>query len=76
MPANIATSTTTLETGAAESMYQRLDQLAALGTTVVTISGGEPLLHPELDDIIRHIRKNGMIAGMITNGYLSGRGPH
>src|SRR5271169_1653407 len=32
-----------------ETMYQRLDQLAGLGTTVITISGGEPLLHPELD---------------------------
>ncbi len=53
-----------------ETMFQRLDQLAALGTSVVTISGGEPLLHPELDDIIRRIRKNGMVAGMITNGYL------
>jgi MoaA/NifB/PqqE/SkfB family radical SAM enzyme len=37
---------------------------------VVTISGGEPLLHPELDDIIRRIRSNGMIAGLITNGYF------
>jgi MoaA/NifB/PqqE/SkfB family radical SAM enzyme len=27
-------------------------------------------LHPELDDIIRHIRQHGMIAGLITNGYL------
>src|SRR5690349_16500131 len=48
----------------------RLDLLANLRTTVVTLSGGEPLLHPELDDIIRHIRRRGMIAGMITNGYL------
>ena len=53
-----------------ETMFQRVDKLAALGTSVVTISGGEPLLHPELDDVIRRIRKNGMIAGMITNGYL------
>jgi MoaA/NifB/PqqE/SkfB family radical SAM enzyme len=53
-----------------EAMFQRIDKLAALGTSVVTISGGEPLLHPELDDIIRRIRANGMIAGMITNGYL------
>src|SRR5947209_10066152 len=53
-----------------ETMYQRLDHLAALGTTIVTISGGEPLLHPELDQIIARIRKRGMIAGMITNGYL------
>jgi MoaA/NifB/PqqE/SkfB family radical SAM enzyme len=53
-----------------ETMNQRLDQLARLGTSIVTISGGEPILHPELDDIIRRIRKNGMIAGLITNGYL------
>ncbi|HSQ03265.1 MAG TPA: radical SAM protein, partial [Burkholderiales bacterium] len=37
---------------------------------VVTISGGEPLLHPDLDALIARIRKNGMIAGLITNGYL------
>jgi MoaA/NifB/PqqE/SkfB family radical SAM enzyme len=53
-----------------ETMYQRLDQLADLGTTIITISGGEPLLHPDLDLLIAHIRRRGMIAGMITNGYL------
>jgi MoaA/NifB/PqqE/SkfB family radical SAM enzyme len=53
-----------------EAMFQRVDKLAALGTSVITISGGEPLLHPELDDIIRRIRKRGMVAGLITNGYL------
>jgi MoaA/NifB/PqqE/SkfB family radical SAM enzyme len=51
-------------------MFDRLDQLARLGTTIVTISGGEPLLHPDLDRIVAHIRKRGIIAGMITNGYL------
>jgi len=29
-----------------EDMYRRIDKLGALGTSVVTISGGEPLLHP------------------------------
>jgi MoaA/NifB/PqqE/SkfB family radical SAM enzyme len=53
-----------------EGMYRRIDKLGALGTSVVTISGGEPLMHPELDDVIRRIRANGMIAGLITNGYL------
>jgi MoaA/NifB/PqqE/SkfB family radical SAM enzyme len=53
-----------------EQMVRRVDKLGALGTSVVTISGGEPLLHPALDEIIARIRKNGMIAGMITNGYL------
>jgi MoaA/NifB/PqqE/SkfB family radical SAM enzyme len=52
------------------TMFRRLDKLAELGTSVITISGGEPLLHPELDSIIRRIRSHGMIAGMITNGYL------
>ena len=53
-----------------ETMFQRVDKLAELGTSVITISGGEPLLHPELDDIIRRIRRHGIIAGLITNGYL------
>src|SRR5246127_4341400 len=53
-----------------EEMYRRIDKLGALGTAIVTISGGEPLMHPELDDVIRRIRANGMIAGLITNGYL------
>src|SRR6202012_873678 len=51
-------------------MKRRIDHLGRLGTSVITISGGEPLLHPELDDVIRQIRKTGAIAGMITNGYL------
>src|SRR5882762_1006095 len=55
---------------AVEEMKKRLDILADIGTSIITISGGEPLLHPELDEIIRHIRRRGMIAGMITNGFL------
>ncbi len=53
-----------------ETMYQRLDRLAELGTNIITISGGEPLLHPDLDLVVARIRRRGMIAGMITNGYL------
>lgn len=53
-----------------EEMHRRIDRLASFGISVITISGGEPLLHPELDDVIRHIRSHGIIAGLITNGYL------
>ncbi len=53
-----------------EEMFKRIDRLGAMGTSVITISGGEPLLHPELDQIIARIRRNGIIAGLITNGYL------
>src|SRR2546423_1241083 len=52
-----------------EEMKRRLDKLADLGTSVITISGGEPMMHPELDEIIRHIRHRGTIAGLISNGY-------
>ncbi len=55
-----------------EELKKRTDLLAALGVSIVTLSGGEPLLHPQLDEIFRHIRSHGMIAGLITNGYLLG----
>jgi len=53
-----------------DEMIRRIDRLAYLKTAIVTISGGEPLMHPELDAIIQRIRHHGMIAGLITNGYL------
>ncbi len=34
-------------------MLRRVDLLAGLGTSIITMSGGEPLLHPELDRVIR-----------------------
>jgi MoaA/NifB/PqqE/SkfB family radical SAM enzyme len=52
------------------TMLARIDRLGELGTTVITISGGEPLLHPELDEIVRQIRRRGSVATLITNGYL------
>jgi MoaA/NifB/PqqE/SkfB family radical SAM enzyme len=51
-------------------MLARIDHLARLGTRIITISGGEPLLHPDLDQIIARIRSSGAITGLITNGYL------
>jgi MoaA/NifB/PqqE/SkfB family radical SAM enzyme len=51
-------------------MLDRIDHLARLGTSIITISGGEPLTHPDLDQVIARIRHHGRIAGMITNGYL------
>src|SRR6478609_2148647 len=53
-------------------MLRRIDRLAELGTSIVTISGGEPMMHPELDAIIRRIRERDMLAGIITNGFYLG----
>jgi MoaA/NifB/PqqE/SkfB family radical SAM enzyme len=53
-----------------ETMKHRIDHLARLGTSIVTLSGGEPLMHPELDAIIAHMRTYPILVGLITNGYL------
>ena len=51
-------------------MLRRIDALAGLGASLITISGGEPLLNPELEEVIKRIRHHGILAGLITNGYL------
>jgi MoaA/NifB/PqqE/SkfB family radical SAM enzyme len=53
-----------------EEMFRRIDRLAQLGTGIITLSGGEPLLHPHAEDLVARIRDRGAIATLITNGYL------
>src|SRR5580693_10149760 len=38
-------------------MLRRIDHLGRLGTSIITISGGEPTTHPDLDRIITRIRE-------------------
>ena len=40
-----------------EEMKRRLDKLAGMGTTIITISGGEPLMHPDLRSEERRVGK-------------------
>jgi len=51
-------------------MLRRIDKLGALGTSIITFSGGEPTLHPDLDLLVGRVRAQGAIATIITNGYL------
>jgi len=51
------------------AMKERIAALANLKTLIVTCTGGEPLLHPDLAEIIKEIRLHGMVATLITNGY-------
>lgn len=53
-----------------DEMFRRLDKLGELGTSIITFSGGEPTLHPDLDLLITRARRNGAVATIITNGYL------
>jgi len=51
-------------------LEERLDHLARLRTLLVSLTGGEPLLHPELPAIVRAVRARGMTAAVSTNGFL------
>ncbi|RPJ54849.1 MAG: radical SAM protein [Acidobacteria bacterium] len=53
-----------------EDLERRVDRLAQMGTAIITLSGGEPLLHPELDRLVRAIRQRGILATLLTNGTL------
>jgi MoaA/NifB/PqqE/SkfB family radical SAM enzyme len=50
-------------------LLRRVDALADLGNVVLTLTGGEPLLHPDLDRIIAHSVGRGMVTTTISNGY-------
>jgi MoaA/NifB/PqqE/SkfB family radical SAM enzyme len=55
------------------ALQARIDQLDALGVMVYDLLGGEPLLHPDLAEIIRYIkakRHSGTLVVLITNGFL------
>lgn len=48
----------------------RIDKCKDLGVKHTDLIGGEPLLHPEILPLMRHIRARGMTTGMTTNGFL------
>lgn len=52
-----------------ERLKRQIDHIAALGTVVLTLTGGEPLLHPELDALIAYAARKGLVVTTITNGY-------
>ncbi len=55
------------------ALIERVDRLAELKTAAITFTGGEPLLHPDLDRVIAASRRHGMITTMITNGFKLSR---
>jgi MoaA/NifB/PqqE/SkfB family radical SAM enzyme len=53
-----------------DEMLRRIDKLCEFRTGIITFSGGEPTLHPDLDLLIQRARRGGAIVTVITNGYL------
>lgn len=48
-------------------IYALLDQIADLGVLTVTFTGGEPSVRPDIGDILRHARQQGLITHLMTN---------
>ena len=51
------------------TLLASIDHLARLKTASITLTGGEPLLHPDLDRLVGAARAHGMIVTIITNGF-------
>lgn len=53
-----------------EKAKDLIKQLADAGVNAITLTGGEPMLHPDFFDIVFEIHKNGMYVEEInTNGF-------
>jgi len=50
-----------------------LDQAQRLGVSLVSFTGGEPLLHPQFEDLIRATVERGYTFSFVTNGHLLSR---
>lgn len=60
-----------------EELKARVDKLDELGALFYDFMGGEPLLHPRIADLARHVKsKRGGLSQccLITNGFLLRRG--
>jgi len=54
----------------ADEIARVVDELAALGTMKLTLTGGEPLLRPDFADIYRHAHGKGILLVVYTNATL------
>jgi len=55
-------------------IYATMDDLKAFGVPVLILSGGEPLLHPDIFAISSRAKALGFYVGLSTNGTLIDRG--
>lgn len=53
-----------------EELLKLFDDLAARGTCLLQLQGGEPLLRRDIGELVDRVLANGMICDMISNGIL------
>jgi len=52
-----------------EDLKEIIDRLHSLGTRVIMLQGGEPLLHTRIDDIIEYVKSKNIYCSITTNSY-------
>jgi len=53
-----------------DSIIRFVDEVRCLGLTRISLSGGEPLMHPKVDLIISELLSRGLLVDITTNGTL------
>ncbi|MBI2671807.1 radical SAM protein [Candidatus Woesearchaeota archaeon] len=53
-----------------EEMFSLIDDFAAIGTAGIGFTGGEPILRPDMLEIIAYTKKKGIVTHMSSNGYV------
>lgn len=57
-------------TVAPDDVRRNLDDLGRLGVRIVDFTGGEPLLHPQLPDLLAMAQERGLLTTVTSNGLL------
>lgn len=57
-----------------QTVMEVVDDAVSLGCESISLSGGEPFLHPELPQIVNHITKHNILCNIYTSGicYVEG----
>jgi MoaA/NifB/PqqE/SkfB family radical SAM enzyme len=53
-----------------ETIYKWIDHCSRLGIKHLEFIGGEPLMHPDLFELIAYVKSKGINTGLTTNGFL------
>ena len=56
-----------------EAIKQLYSDARAAGFVGLSVWGGEPLLHRDFADLLRHAKQLGLVTNMVTNGFLLDR---
>ena len=54
-----------------DEILKAVDSLSELGCKIFSVTGGEPLLRPDIFEVLGYAKKKGMAIGIVTNGYVT-----